>query len=136
MRHHQRKDPGQTLRLDVPAVGTTVLHIVTLDPRTSGRAQLSRPAAIELRDWLNQWLGYRNAGDTGMRLHEGDTWPVKADLIHFRGGPGYDSPVRDDVATLRRVGWLDQKGRVWTAIPPAADFDGGSLTPLLIDPRE
>jgi hypothetical protein len=39
-------------------------------------------------------------------------------------------------ATLRRVGWLDQKGRVWTEIPPGVTFDGGSLTPLLIDVRE
>jgi hypothetical protein len=33
---------------------------------------------------------------------------------------------------VRRVGWLDQKGRVWTEIPPISEFDGGSLTPLLI----
>ncbi len=33
---------------------------------------------------------------------------------------------------VRRVGWLDQKGRVWTEIPPSSEFDGGSLTPLLI----
>jgi len=35
-------------------------------------------------------------------------------------------------ARFRRVGWLDQKGRVWTQTPPSASFDGGSLTPLLI----
>jgi hypothetical protein len=33
---------------------------------------------------------------------------------------------------VRRVGWLNQKGRVWTEIPPISEFDGGSLTPLLI----
>jgi len=39
-------------------------------------------------------------------------------------------------ASLRRVGWLDQQGRVWTEVPPSDGFDGGSLTPLLIDVRE
>lgn len=33
---------------------------------------------------------------------------------------------------MRKVGWLDQRGRVWLEVPPMADFDGGSLTPLLI----
>jgi hypothetical protein len=38
-------------------------------------------------------------------------------------------------ARLRRIGWLDQLGRVWLR---SADWDGkgGSLTPLLIDPGE
>ena len=31
---------------------------------------------------------------------------------------------------------LDQKGRVWLKVPPGSQFDGGSLTPLLIDARE
>lgn len=39
-------------------------------------------------------------------------------------------------ARLRRTGWLDQKGRVWTEVPATRGFDGGSLTPLLIDARE
>jgi hypothetical protein len=55
---------------------------------------------------------------------------VYARLARHRSGQ--DLPV----ARLRRVGWLDQKGRVWLATPPAAQFDGGSLTPLLIDPGE
>lgn len=37
------------------------------------------------------------------------------------------APIR-----MRQVGWLDQRGRVWLETPPAAGFDGGSLTPLLI----
>jgi hypothetical protein len=38
-------------------------------------------------------------------------------------------------ARLRRIGWLDQLGRVWLR---SADWDGkgGSITPLLIDPGE
>lgn len=39
-------------------------------------------------------------------------------------------------ASLRRIGWIDQKGRVWLEVPPSATFDGGSLTPLLVDVRE
>jgi hypothetical protein len=33
---------------------------------------------------------------------------------------------------MSQVGWLDQKGRVWLECPPSTGFDGGSLTPLLI----
>lgn len=38
-------------------------------------------------------------------------------------------------ARLRRIGWLDQLGRVWLR---SSDWDGqgGSITPLLIDPGE
>lgn len=63
---------------------------------------------------------------TDMKPHEGEKWIVAAD-------PAADT--HSHFATLRRVGWLDQKGRVWTKAPPSADFDGGSLTPLLIDAR-
>jgi hypothetical protein len=63
---------------------------------------------------------------TDMKAHEGESWKVVVD--------GAEEENRY-FATLRRVGWLDQKGRVWTKIPPSADFDGGSLTPLLIDAR-
>ncbi|MGH3417781.1 MAG: hypothetical protein ACRDVE_14480 [Actinocrinis sp.] len=74
---------------------------------------------------------------TPMRLYVGEDWPKTAD-VWDRGDNAW---LRIDglgrpVATLRRVGWLDQKGRVWTEIPPQAGFDGGSLTPLLIDSRE
>lgn len=64
---------------------------------------------------------------TDMKAYEGEDWKVPAD------------PAGEElshVATLRRVGWLDQKGRVWTKIPPSKDFDGGSLYPLLIDARD
>jgi hypothetical protein len=41
------------------------------------------------------------------------------------------------VATLRRIGWLDQAGRVWTRMPVGDENEGiGSLTPLLVDPGE
>lgn len=48
----------------------------------------------------------------------------------------WQASVTHHCATLRRIGWLDQKGRVWTEIPSAAGFDGGSLTALLVDIRE
>jgi hypothetical protein len=43
--------------------------------------------------------------------------------------------ITHHTATLRRIGWIDQKGRVWLEVPSAKDFDGGSLTPLLVDVR-
>lgn len=73
---------------------------------------------------------------TRMRLSTGESWQVRTDVWDRDD----DTWLRCDngvpVATLRRVGWLDQKGRVWTAGLPVAEFDGGSLTPLLIDARE
>lgn len=87
---------------------------------------------------------------TGMRLHEGHDWIVRPDMRPGDEERGenpdakYFTKFERDahtgqqiaVATLRRTGWLDQKGRVWTKIPPFISFDGGSLTPLLIDARE
>ena len=96
--------------------------------------------------------------DSGMRLHAGEDWLVPCD--RGSGGGTFDDwwdalpdswadvPFRQQLeeawqasrkrhtAKLRRVGWLDQKGRVWLKVPPSAQFDGGSLTPLLIDARE
>jgi hypothetical protein len=57
MRHHQRVDGDHVLQLDVPAVGYPVLRIIDRNGPAAASALLSRPAAIELRDWLNQWLG-------------------------------------------------------------------------------
>lgn len=75
--------------------------------------------------------------DTGMRLHEGDDWPVVASYHDDEDGFRYRIDGAGKViAMLRRVGWLDQKGRVWLKVPPGAGFDGGSLTPLLIDARD
>lgn len=86
--------------------------------------------------------------ETGLQLHQGEDWevlpdmkpdpdpqdsfgfPVLAKMRSSRSG------VEVPAATLRRIGWVDQKGRVWLEIPPAIQFDGGSLTPLLIDPGE
>lgn len=91
------------------------------------------------------------ATSTPMRLHSGEDWTVRPDLRPGNEDAGenpglkyYATPETDPrtgqlvpLATLRRVGWLDQKGRVWLAMPnPSAAFDGGSLTPLLIDARE
>jgi len=70
---------------------------------------------------------------TAMRSSEGEDWPTTGHAIA--------TPVRQclhdaelAVIKLRRVGWLDQKGRVWTVVPAIHEFDGGSLTPLLINP--
>jgi hypothetical protein len=63
-----------------------------------------------------------------MRPHAGEGWPVRVD-----GGAGHGPGPR---ATLRRVGWLDQEGRVWLEVPPGAGSGGGPLTPLLVDARE
>lgn len=74
---------------------------------------------------------------TDMKLHEGENWKVPSDPVWGLDENDMAAVIcREDYATLRRVGWLDQKGRVWTAIPPPGEFDGGSLTPLLIDARD
>lgn len=70
-------------------------------------------------------------------------WRVRADTWD-RGDPGFRWMRADNdghpVATLRQVGWLDQKGRVYPGSKHprglGPDWDGGSLTPLLIDARE
>jgi len=54
---------------------------------------------------------------------------------HLRESADYveDWPVNDG-ARFRRIGWLDQRGRIWTTIPPqqlAWDLGCGSFTPLL-----
>ena len=63
MRHHQRVDGDYAFQLDVPAVGRPVLRIIARDGEAPAvaSAPLSRDAAIELRDWLNLWLGDRTA---------------------------------------------------------------------------
>lgn len=84
---------------------------------------------------------------TGLRLHEGEPRDVFPDLKQpeypdFEGIPAFarTAPHRGGadvpVARLRRIGWVDQRGRVYTACPPSETFNGGSLTPLLIDPGE
>lgn len=42
------------------------------------------------------------------------------------------------VARLRQIGWIDQKGRVYPVAYGrlGANWDGGSLSPLLVDPGE
>jgi hypothetical protein len=100
--------------------------------------------------------GERAEDDTGLRLWRGEKWLVPCDRSR---GDQFETWLEDKhnaytsreleamrtsweasrqrhTAELRRIGWLDQKGRIWLACPPPADFDGGSLTPLLIDARD
>ena len=67
---------------------------------------------------------------TGMRLHQAQDFTASGHLTGALRTCDHDVPVA--AIRMRLVGWLDQKGRVWTACPPGAGFDGGSLTPLLI----
>lgn len=71
-----------------------------------------------------------NGIQTDMRLYQGEEWEAAG----HAGAPPRpcDHEVARVTVRMRRVGWLDQRGRVWTSIPPAAGFDGGSLDPLLI----
>jgi hypothetical protein len=69
-----------------------------------------------------------------------EDWRVRADVWHRAESGDWmrlDS-MGHPVATLRRIGWLDNAGRVWTRMPRLADMPEGmgSLTPLLIDPGE
>lgn len=54
------------------------------------------------------------AVQTTLRPHMGEPWDLPR------------------TTRYRRVGWLDQKGRIYLDDPPAANFDGGGLTPLLV----
>jgi len=94
------------------------------------------------------------ADQTAMRLNQNcEPWKVRSDnprktfdewLDEQAGGVPVEAIARNayvfasqyHAATLRRIGWLDQKGRVWLETPAGIDFDGGSLTPLLVDARE
>lgn len=55
---------------------------------------------------------------TDLKLYEGEDWyPMGAPIT----------------VELRRIGWIDQKGRVWQHWQDRPQpFDGGSATPLLI----
>jgi hypothetical protein len=81
-------------------------------------------------------LGVFVSPDLGSR---GEDWKVKTDAERRRADIGSDAPctpASERQATLRRIGWLDQRGRVWLSAPSGVGFDGGSLTPLLIDTRD
>ena len=67
---------------------------------------------------------------TGMRLNQGEDWDASGHVGTLL--PPCDHKAARVTVKMRRVGWLDQRGRVWTSIPPSASFDGGSLDPLLI----
>jgi hypothetical protein len=117
-------------------------------------AELDGAEAIVMHRYRPNWLS------TELRASQGEDWLVPCD----RGGGGtYDDwwdalpdswaelPFRRQVeeawqasrkrhtAKLRRIGWLDQLGRVWQEIPPEAraeEMHCGSFTPLLIDVRD
>lgn len=84
--------------------------------------------------------------ETGLDVSKGEDWQILPDMRPAREGEDglmlyarhatHRSGFTVPVARLRRIGWLDQKGRVWLEVPSSAQFDGGSLTPLLIDPGE
>lgn len=73
--------------------------------------------AVEERDELLAAINSDEPVQTQMFLPAAEDWP-------------------DVTMRVRRVGWLDQRGRVWYSIPPSDDFDGGSLTPLLVQDDE
>lgn len=54
---------------------------------------------------------------TGMRVNRAEPWP-------------------DVTMRVRRIGWIDQQGRVYTTMPRVSAFRGGSLSPLLIQDDE
>jgi len=62
-------------------------------------------------------------------------YPDFEDIPAFARTAPHRSGAELPVARLRRIGWLDQLGRVWLR-SSAWDGKGGSLTPLLIDPGE
>jgi len=124
---------------DFPAIAAYGAS-VGLDPESALTGWSPMPDG-ERDKWRAVAVAARSVPDepsqTAMRLHAGENWPKVADTWHR----GDSSWLRLDdlgrpVTTLRRVGWLDQKGRVWIEVPPQAGFDGGSLTPLLIDARD
>jgi hypothetical protein len=76
---------------------------------------------------------------------EGEPWPVPSDSVMDEHLPYrvttktvnvHGAPV--PAATLRRIGWLDQRGRVWLKVPDTTTAGRercGSFIPLLIDVR-
>jgi hypothetical protein len=62
--------------------------------------------------------------------------PVTPEMLERLLLKAWDASRQRHTAGLRRIGWMDQKGRVWTQMPSGREFDGGSLTPLLIDVRD
>lgn len=83
------------------------------------------PDCIEAREQFG--------ASTALTVSEGEPWHA---IAHAGGGvpTPCDHPVDNVDAMLRRIGWIDQKGRVYKVAPPSKGFDGGSLTPLLINP--
>lgn len=86
---------------------------------------------------------------TSLRLHQGENWDVFPDTRPGDETAGEDTSLAFftrfglfrtgqmlPFARLRRIGWIDQHGHVVTTIPAGADHNGGSWTPMLIDPGE
>lgn len=71
---------------------------------------------------------------TDLTLYEGEDWPTTGHITKRQPRECPDHEVLQATIGLRRIGWIDQKGRVYKETPSQAGFDGGSLTPLLINP--
>jgi hypothetical protein len=71
---------------------------------------------------------------TDLRLYQGEDWEATAHTVVNANSFCPEHDVPQCTIRLRRIGWVDQKGRVYTEIPPQEGFDGGSLDPLLINP--
>lgn len=78
-------------------------------------------------------MGRNSWFQTNLHLYEGEDWPTRAHDSGFQFFcQDHQTGMRE--ITLRRIGWIDQKGRIWKEAPSPESFDGGSLTPLLINP--
>lgn len=79
----------------------------------------------------NSWF------QTNLHLYEGEDWettahaaiPVTSSIKVCQDHEAFECTI-----TLRRIGWIDQRGRIWREAPHPDGFDGGGLTPLLINP--
>jgi hypothetical protein len=74
---------------------------------------------------------------TDLRLYQGEDWQATGHAVQMPLSRDWycdDHGVLQATIKLRLIGWLDQKGRVYTKTPPQDGFDGGSLTPLLVNP--
>lgn len=76
-----------------------------------------------------------------LRINDGSDFQVPADRWDREEGGmwirAYSRHLPVPIATLRQIGWIDQKGRIWRKVPsePLRD-NGGSYSPLLVDCRE
>jgi hypothetical protein len=82
-------------------------------------------------------MGRNSWFQTNLHLYEGEPWEATAHSCAPLTGISDICPdhlVSQSTIIMRRIGWIDQKGRIWKEAPHPDSFDGGSLTPLLINP--